>query len=314
MGGAMAWPQVAAAQPASPTLGMLTSGTLEYMGPPFFRALRDMNFVEGRTLTVIKREAGGHLERLPALAQDLVNLKVDVIFTHGGPLPPQTVKAATAAIPIVFGYGGDPVADGLVPSLSRPVGNVTGATFLGAAFAAKRIELLKELASGAVDVALLLGSRATLAERQVRDATAATQTLGQRLHVFKADDGSEIDRAFADMERLKIAALLVGTDATYTLVHRDRIVALAARYRLPAIYDLRDWIVSGGLASYGTVLPDTWRQAGLYVGRILKGEKPADLPVVQPTKFETLINLRTARTLGLDVSPAMLARADEVIE
>ena len=193
-------------------------------------------------------------------------------------------------------------------------GNVTGATFLGATFTAKRLELLKQLVPAAPDVAMLANLKSTLTEIQLRDARAATQALGQTLNVFDAEGGSEIDSAFAEMARRKVSTVLIGTDPGYGLVFRDRIISLAAQYGLPAMYDSRDFVAAGGLASYGSVLTDTWRQAGIYVGRVLKGEKPADLPVVQPTRFATVTNVKTARILGLQIPTGVLALADDTID
>jgi putative ABC transport system substrate-binding protein len=314
LGGAMATSAIARAQASGPTIGVLVTGAVEVLTQAFFKGLADAGFVEGRNLTVVRRSAEGQFDKLPALAQELVNDKVAAIFASGGPVPARVAKSITTTIPIVFAYGGDPVADGLVASFNRPGGNVTGASFLGASFAAKRLQVLKQLLPKARDVGLILNPKATIAEGQIRDAQAAAPVLGQTLHVFKAASGNEIDAAFADMARQKIDALLLGTDPTYGLVFRDHIVELAAKYRLPTVYDSRDFVEHGGLITYGSVLTDTWRQAGLYVGRILKGEKPQDLPVVQPTRFETVINLRTAKTLGLEVPPDLLALADDTIE
>ncbi len=305
---------VARAQATAPTIGLLGTGFIELLTVAFFKGLAEAGFVEGRNLAVARRSAEGQLERLPALARELVDEKVMVILASGGPLTVRASRQATATIPIVFAYGGDPVADRLVTSIGRPEGNVTGASFMGSLFTAKRLQILRQLLPRAQDVGLILNRKTTLAEGQIRDAEAAVALLGQTLHVFTADGGEEIDRAFAEMDRRKIGALLVGTDPTYGLVFRDRIVALAARYRIPALYDSRDFVEKGGLVSYGSVLTDTWRQAGLYVGRILKGEKPQDLPVLQPTRFETVINLGTARALDLDVPASMIAQADETIE
>jgi putative ABC transport system substrate-binding protein len=290
------------------------TGGVDSLTHAFFKGLAAMDFEEGRNLTVVKRSAAGEFDKLPALAQDLVSRKVDAIVAMGGPIPTRAAKAATTTIPIVFAYGGDPVGDGLVASFNRPGGNVTGASFMGASFTSKRLQVLKQLLPQAVDVALMLNPKATLAEGQIRDARNAAPVLGQKIQVFNATGGEEIDAAFAEMDRQKVAVLLVGVDPSYGLVFRDRIVGLAAQYKLPAFYDSRDYVEKGGLISYGSVLTDTWRQAGLYVGRILKGEKPQDLPVVQPTRFETVINLKTARTLGLDVPLDLLALADDTIE
>jgi putative ABC transport system substrate-binding protein len=314
IGATVAGRGVASAQGASRTIGMLSTGGVESLTQAFFKGLTAMGFDEGRNLTVVKRTAAGQFDKLPALAQELVSQKVEAIVAIGGPVPARAAKSATTTIPIVFAYGGDPVGDGLVASFNRPDGNVTGASFLGASFTSKRLQVLKQLLPQAVDVALMLNPKATLAEGQVRDARNAAPALGQKIQTFYADGAKEIDAAFAEMSRQKTSALLVGVDPSYGLVFRDHIIGLAAQYKLPAMYDSRDYVEKGGLLSYGSILADTWRQAGLYVGRILKGEKPQDLPVVGPTKFETLINLKTARTLGLEVPATLLALVDDTIE
>jgi putative ABC transport system substrate-binding protein len=312
--GAIAGADSVHAQVAGPTIGVLATGSVGVLDKAFFEGLAGTGFVEGRNLTVVRRSAEGQFDRLPALAQEIVNDKVAAIFTSGGPLPVRAARQATTTIPIVFAYGGDPVADGLVSSLSRPGGNVTGASFLGASFAPKRLEMLKRLLPQTKDIGLLVDPKSTIAEVQIRDAREAALALRQTLHVFEADGGEEIDAAFAAIDRQKIGALLMGTDPAYGLVFRDRILALADRYKIPTLYDSRDFVEHGGLISYGSILTDTWRQAGVYVGRILKGEKPQDLPVVQPTRFETVINLKTAKALGLDVPATVLALADDTID
>jgi putative ABC transport system substrate-binding protein len=314
IGGIVAGAKVTFAQGAAPTIGMLSTGGVDSLTRAFFKGLTAMGFEEGRNLTVVRRSAAGQFEKLPALAQDLVRQKVDAIVAIGGPVPTRAAKSATSTIPIVFAYGGDPVSDGLVASFNRPDGNVTGASFMGASFTSKRLQVLKQLLPRTVDVALMLNPKATLAEGQIGDARSASPVLGQKVQVIDANGADEIDAAFAEMKRQKIEALLVGVDPSYGLVFRDRIVGLAARYKLPALYDSRDYVEKGGLISYGSVLTDTWRQAGLYVGRILKGEKPQDLPIVQPTRFETVINLATAKMLELEVPAGLLALADDTIE
>jgi len=314
IGGTIATTGIARARAIGPTIGLLMTGGVDSLTQAFFKGLASMGFEEGRNLTIVRRGAAGQFDKLPALAQDLVSQKVEAIVAMGGPVPTRAAKAATTTIPIVFAYGGDPIGDGLVASFNRPGGNVTGASFMGASFTSKRLQVLKQLLPQAVDVALMLNPKATLAEGQIRDARAAAPVLGQKIQVMNASGAEEIDAAFAEMNRQKVAALLVGVDPSYGLVFRDRIIGLATRYRLPALYDSRDYVEKGGLICYGSVLTDTWRQAGLYVGRILKGEKPQDLPVVQPTRFETVINLKTARTLGLDVPPNLLALTDDTIE
>lgn len=309
-----AWPDVALAQ-QWPTLGMLSSSGLpEWASKPFWVGLGDVGFVEGRNLTVIALSAENLLDRLPTLADELVKSQVSVIFTTGSPVPARAAKAATSLIPIVFAYGGDPVSDGLVANFNRPEGNVTGATFIGTALTSKRMELLREINPQIADIALLVNPRGTLAEIQIRDSKAAAQALGLTLRVFNASSESEIDDAFAEMSRSKVSALMVGIDPLFGFGRQPRWVQLASLYRIPTIYGTRQDSVVGGLVSYGPNLSDTWRQAGIYVGRILKGEKPSELPIIQPTKFELVINLRTAKQLGINVPPTLLARADEVIE
>jgi putative tryptophan/tyrosine transport system substrate-binding protein len=317
--GAMTGPVVALAQqPApgpAPVIGYLTSTTLaDWAVAATRKGLDEAGYVEGRNLTVLYRSADGQFDRLPALAADLVSRQVSVIFAAGSPVPARAAKAATTTIPIVFAYGGDPVADGLVASFNRPGGNVTGATFLGSALTGKRMELLHEIVPRAVDVALLVNPNGTLAEGQIENAQAATRALGLRLHVINGGDEGEIDDAFATMSRLKVGALLISTDPMLGFARRDQLVALASRYRIPTMYDSRPAAAGGGLISYGTTLSDTWRDAGLYVGRILKGEKPSALPIIQSSKFEMIINLGTAKTLGLDIPSRLLATADDVIE
>jgi putative ABC transport system substrate-binding protein len=319
-GSAVAWPAEARAQQApgvGPSIGLLSSQDIaDWAIGAIRKGLGEAGYVEGRNLTIVYRAAEGQADRLPAMAADLVNARVAAILATGGPLPTRAAKAATTTIPIVFAYGGDPVADGLVSSINRPEANVTGATFIGASLGAKRLELLRELVPRATDVALLVNPKNTLAKGQVEDATAAAKTLGLRLHVINASSAGEMDEAFATMDRLKVDLAVVGVDPTFGFILRDQIVALSTRYRIPTTGDsaTRAQVEAGGLISYGPVLPETWRQAGGYVGRILKGDKPSDLPILQPTRFELVINLKTAKALGLDVPPRLLAIADDVIE
>ncbi len=309
-----AWPVVLRAQ-QQPTLGLLSSSE---MADSFIKAFREGlergGYVEGRNLTVIYRSAENQFDRLPALADDLVRSRVSVIFATGSPVPARSAKAATSTIPIVFAYGGDPVGDGLVASLNQPGGNVTGATFIGTALMSKRMGLLREALPQVSIVALLVNPKGTLAEGQINEAKAAAQALGLTLHIVNALGESEFDEAFATMSRLKVGAFFPSTDPLFGLSGRGLHITKAYRYGIPAICNGRVDAVAGGLFSYGPDLSDTWRQAGLYVGRILKGEKPSELPVVQPTRFELVINLKTAKQLDIDISPALLARADEVIE
>jgi putative ABC transport system substrate-binding protein len=314
IGASAAWPIVARAQ-QRPTLGLLSSNQLaDWAIKPFRAGLAESGYVEGRNLTVTYRSAEGQFDRLPALAADLVQSQVSIIFATGSPVPARAAKAATSTIPIVFAYGGDPVSDGLVERLNRPGGNVTGATFIGTALTSKRMELLREILPHVSDVGLLANPKGTLADVQIKEATAAAQALGLALHVVNVVSESEFDEAFATMSRLKVGAFLASTDPLFGFSGRGLHITKALPYGIPAICNGRVDAVLGGLVSYGADLPDTWRQAGVYVGRILKGEKPADLPVVQPTKFELVINLKTAKQLGIEIPPTLLNRADEVIE
>lgn len=315
-GATLAWAVAAPAQRLrTPVIGLLSAANLPDWAMNAVRAgLGEAGYFEGRNLAIISHSAEGQFDRLPRLAADLVNNNVTVILATSSPVPARTAKTATTRIPIVFAYGGDPVADGLVESLNQPGGNVTGATFIGVALLAKRMELLREIVPHAADIALLVNPQGTLAERQIKDAQAAAQNLGQRLHVIGTSNEREIEAAFVTMSQLKVGAFVVSTDPFFGFIARDRLVALALRYKIPAIYNGRDESGAGGLISYGPNKADTWRQAAVYVGRILKGEKPSDLPVVQPTKFEMVINLRTAGELGLTISPTLLGLADEVIE
>jgi putative tryptophan/tyrosine transport system substrate-binding protein len=215
---------------------------------------------------------------------------------------------------LVFALGGDPVADGLVESLNQPGGNVTGATFIGAALLAKRMELIKEIAPQAADVALLVNPQGTLADRQIKEGTAAAAALGQRLHILNTSSLVDVDAAFEAMVRLKVGAFIVSTDPFFGFIGGGRVISQAQHYKIPGIYNAREEAGAGGLVSYGPDLGDTWRQAALYVARILKGEKPSDLPVLQPTRFELVINLKAAKEIGLVIAPPLLSRADEVIE
>jgi len=311
----VAWPQATHAQQrAMSFIGLLTAANLNFdQFKSIQKGFNETGYVEGRNLAIIYRSADSQFDRLSMLAADLVDRKVSVILAIGGPVPARAAKAATSEIPIVFAYGGDPVSDGLVASLNRPGGNVTGVTFIGAMLTAKKLELLREIAPGVTDIGLLINPAGTLAETQIKDMKAAVQGFGQRLHVANVSSQGEFDAAFTAIGQLKVGALVVGTDPIFA-GSRGQLIALAARYKIPAIYNIREYAKAGGLMSYGGSLTDAWRQAAVYVGRILKGQKPADLPVLQPTKFELVINLKTAKAIGLTVPPTLLARADEVIE
>jgi putative ABC transport system substrate-binding protein len=314
--GALAAPLPASAQKQTTSvIGLLTTTTPDptQLGA-ILKGLGGRGYVDGRNLTVIYRSAEGTFERLPTLARDLVERHVSLIFAFGSPVPARSAMAITTTMPIVFAYGGDPVIDGLVASLNRPGGNVTGATFLSTALSGKRLELLGKLLPKMTDVALLVNRKGTLAENQIRDAESATQTLGQRLHIVDASSEGEIEAAFATISRAKVNALMISTDPTLGLLFHGQIIALAARYGIPAMYPTRLETDDGGLMSYGASLPDALQQAGVYAGRILDGERPADLPIIQPTRFEMVINLKTAKTLAIAVPPSLLALADEVIE
>jgi len=314
IGASAAWPTFAWAQ-QQPTLGVLSSSQIgDAFIEPFRKGLEESGYVEGRNLNVVYRSAENRFDRLPELAAELANSRVSVIFATGSPVPARSAKAATSTIPIVFAYGGDPVADGLVASLNRPGGNVTGATFIGTALTAKRMGLLREILPQVTDVALLVNPKGTLAEFQINEARAAAQVTRLTLHIVNAASEEDFEEAVVTMDRLKVGAFLSSTDPLFGLNGRGLHITKALRHGIPAICIGRVDLSYGGLFSYGPDMSETWRQAGLYVGRILKGEKPAELPVMQPARFELVINLKAAKQLGIDISPAMLARADDVIE
>jgi putative ABC transport system substrate-binding protein len=314
-GVAGAWPLAAKAQQkAMPVVGFLGSGSPGQYAPfvtAFHQGLSESGYVEGRNLTVEYRWAEGHYDRLPALAADLVGRNVDLIAALGGTPPALAAKNATSTIPIVFNVG-DPVERDLVASLARPGGNLTGVSSLDE-LTAKRVELLSELVPQAKVIALLANPSNSTAERTIRDVQEAARAKAVQLHVLKAGTESEIDAAFATLVQLHAGALAIPSDA-FLNSRRGQIVALASRHAIPAISNWREFAVAGGLISYGASLTALYRQVGVYAGKILKGAKPADLPVQQPTKFELVINLKTAKALGLTVPQSLLARADEVIE
>jgi putative ABC transport system substrate-binding protein len=317
-GTAAAWPLAARAQQKTmPVIGFLSTGT---PGPaaPFLAAFRqglgETGYVEGQNVAIEYRWAEGHYDQLPGLAADLVARKVDVIAASGGgDVASRAAKNATSTIPIVFMGGGDPIAAGLVASLARPGGNLTGVSFIAVELVPKRLELVSELVPQAKVVALLVNPNGPNADALVKDVQEAASAKGLQLHVLKARAEGEFETVFASLPRLHVGALVVAADPFFGS-RREQLQALAARHAIPAIYAFREYAADGGLMSYGPSLSGTSRQAGAYVGRILSGAKPADLPVQQPTKFELVINLKTAAVLGLTVPQSMLMRADEVIE
>jgi putative ABC transport system substrate-binding protein len=316
LGSAAVWPLAARAQQPGPqVVGVLNFVSLEAYADrivSFRQGLRDTGLVEGQGLLLEYRSADGHIERLPALAADLVNQKVAVIFALGGDPAARAAKAATSTIPIVFAVGGDPISNGLITSLSRPEANLTGVSFYSDQLAGKRVELLRDLLPQAKSIAVLTSFNPTL-QSDLNKLAQATSVNGIQVVILDVTSEQDIDAAFARMVQQRIDALLVQNDA-YLNSHRDQIIALAARDRIPAIYAYREHIQAGGLVSYGTDVNEMYRPAGVYVGRILKGAKPAELPILQPTKFDLGVNLRTAKALGVTVPPLLLARADEVIE
>lgn len=317
-GAATAWPFYARGQPAAiPVVGFLhvvAPNSLPRFVDAFRAGLGEAGYVEGRNLRIEFRWADGHPERLPALATDLVRQRVDVIATPGNTGAALAAKAATQTIPIVFGIPDDPVKFGLVASLARPGGNLTGINYFTTEVVAKRLGMLCELVPKARRIAVLINpADATNAETTIRDVGSAARTLGLQIETYRASTAEEIDAVFAALARARPDALFVGPGAFFN-TQRVQLATLAARNALPATYAVRGYAEAGGLMSYGTSIPDAFRQVGRYAGRILKGEKPADLPVVQSTKFEFVINMRTAKALGLSVPPSLLATADEVIE
>ena len=314
--GAVTAPLAARAQQkVMPVIGFLGLSSPSASRMAAFRlGLGEAGYVEGNNMAIEYRWAEDRRDRLAVLATDLVDRNVDVIVTSGGPVSARAAKNATSTIPIAAVVGGDPIADGLIASLSRPGGNLTGVTFMMTELMSKLFELLSELVPQAQVVALLVNPNdASDAERTMRDVEEAARVKGRQLHILKAGTESEIDTAFATLVQLKIGALFVGANAFFAS-RREQLVTLASRYAVPAIYEWREFAELGGLISYGPSITAAYRQVGIYTGRILKGAKPADLPVQQPTTFELVINLKTARSLGLTVPPSILARADEVIE
>ena len=313
-GAAAAWPLAARAQQAAmPVIGFLRSTSLAdatSLVTAFRQGLKDAGFVEGQNVAVEYRSGENDRDRLSALVSDFIRRPVAVIV--GNLNSALAAKAATATVPIVFATGSDPVQDGLVTSLNRPGGNITGVSFLAAVLGAKRLEQLRQLMPSATTIAVLVGPESADAVDR-RNVEAAAQAVWQQLIVLGATNDSDIETAFATFVQ-RGAGALITVGGAFMTSNRERIVALAARHRLPASYSVREFVAAGGLMSYGTSITDAYRQVGIYAGRILKGEKPDDLPVMQSTKFEFVLNLKTARTLGLEFHPQLLATADEVIE
>jgi putative ABC transport system substrate-binding protein len=304
-----------AQQKAMPVIGILgisSPGPFAPFVAAFHQGLGEAGYVEGQNLAIEYRWAEGRYDRLPALAKDLVGRKVDVIAALGGPPAARAAKSSTSTIPIVFGSG-DPVGEGLVTSLARPGGNLTGVSVLTVELMAKRLELLSDLVPRARVIGLLVNPNEANADRITRDLEEAARQKGVQLPILKAGSENDIDAAFVTLVQLNAGGLVVGADPFFD-IRRDQLVALAARNAIPAIYHWREFTEAGGLISYGTSRTAVYRQVGIYAGKVLNGAKPTDLPVEQPTRFELVVNLMTAKSLGLTVPPSILARADEVIE
>jgi putative ABC transport system substrate-binding protein len=318
-GAAAGWPLATRAQqPAKPLIGFLSGRApddSDYLLAAFRRGLAQDGFVEGQNVAIEYRWARGDYSRLPELAADLVKRAVDVLVGVGGDQSARAAKAATSTIPVVFGMGGDPVAAGMVASLNRPGGNVTGVTVLASQIMSKRLGLLHELLPGSAVVGVLLNPRGTATgiATVLRDLEAAAQTIGQRVSIFYASNDVELDTAFATLVQQGVGGVLVAPDP-YFDTQRARIISLALHNRLPALYQFREYAAAGGLLSYGVDLTEAYRQFGIYAAKILKGAKPADLPVQQVVKFELVINLKTAKAIGFEFPPKFSALADEVIE
>jgi putative ABC transport system substrate-binding protein len=319
LGGAMvAWPlEVRAQQPPMPMIGWLSSGSRETDDavrlPGFRRGLNEAGYAEGRNVAIEYRRAEEQLERVPALAADLVNRRVSLIVAAGSPVVALVAKSATKSIPIVFLNSADPVQLGLVASLNRPGGNVTGVTTVSGELEAKRLGLLRELVPSATSIAVLVNPTRPGLDAQLAQIEHAARLLGLSLHVLKASSEGDLDAAFATLIQLRAGGLIITTDALFTDRH-DQIVALTRRYSVPAMFNFREFAVTGGLISYGPSFGESYREMGILAGRILRGEKPADLPVIQSTKFAMVINIKTAKALGIEVPISMQMLADEVIE
>jgi len=316
-GAAAAWPLAARAQQEKmPVIGFLSSLSSSYIAsrmPSFRQGLKETGYIEGQSVAIEYRSAEGQYDRLPAMVADLVDRKVAVIVAAGGTDPAKAAKAATATIPIVFISAADPVSAGIVTSLNRPEGNVTGVSALGSALGAKRLGLLNDIAPGAASIGVLVNPGYPTADLQLREVQDAASAIKRQIKVARASTAVEIDTAFATLAQQAVGALVVSQDSLF-VSRGEQVVALAARYKLPAIYPNRQFAELGGLVTYASDFADAYRQTAVYVGKILKGAKPSDLPVMQSTKFELVINLKTAKALGITVPPGVLAIADDVIE
>jgi putative ABC transport system substrate-binding protein len=318
LGGVAAWPLSARAQQGErmPVIGFLnaaSAGAVENFVASFQKGLSETGYFEGRNVAIEYRFAEGQYDRLPALASELVARRVNIVIAGGGTVAARAAKAASSTIPIVFMGGGDPVEDGLIKSLNHPGGNVTGVNQFASLLIAKRLELLREMAPKIAEIGVLTNPTNPNSKPELKDLQVAATALGCIVHVANATTEREIEPAFERLMAQGARALVIGTDALF-VSRRVQVVSLVARHAFPASYTIREYTEAGGLMSYGANRADLWRQVGVYAGRILKGESAADLPVLQPTKFELVINLKTAKALGLEVPPTLLARADEVIE
>ncbi len=316
-GAAASWPLAGRAQQQPmPVIGFLNSASpqpWENFVAGFRAGLKEVGYIDGQNVTIEFRWAEGHYDRLPEMAADLVRRKVAVLVSTGGTPSVMAAKVATSTIPIVFTTGGDPIQLGIVTSLSHPGGNITGVNLFLAAMESKRLGLLRALVPGVQLIAVLLNPNRADHAHQMREVQEPAAAIGQQIHILLASNESDIDAAFATAVQLRAGAMLVGADPFFNS-RRNKIIGLAARHTIPTIYEGREHALAGGLISYGTNTRDGYRQAGVYAGRILKGEKPGDLPVVQSTKFELVINLKTAKALGIEVPPSLSAEADEIIE
>jgi putative tryptophan/tyrosine transport system substrate-binding protein len=316
IGGAAAWPLAARAQPAMPVVGFLSQYSPDdkfaHIAEAVRRGLKKAGYIEGHNVRIEYRWAEGHYDRLSALAADLVRHQVAVIVA-GGNVTAQVAKRATGTIPIVFTSGADPVTSGLVASLSRPEANLTGASLIAAEMAVKRLELTRDLLPHARSVAMIINPNYPGAASEMAEVEAAGRVIGMQIQRVTASNERDLDAAFAIIGQRRVDAVVVGVDGFF-ISRSERLATLALRHAVPAIFQAREFVAAGGLMSYAASLTDAYRQAGVYTGRVLKGDKPTDLPVVQPTKYELVINLKTAKALGLEIPPTLLARADEVIE